>query len=158
MLRVENIKLDELANALEAYYSDYETFNWLDPATGNVEFWSEVIADEAEAEGWDVDDRGGIRIEPISAHDAFRHMEQFVATVQEPLHREHLEECLAGSKPFRHFKAALHRYYPALEEDWFAFHRAAMNIHAVEWLRDNEVVDENDAEAALARLRAEGMV
>ena len=154
MLRVENIKLDELADALESYYEDYETFSWLDPVSGNVEFWSEGIADEAEAEGWDVEDRGGIRIDPISAHDAFRDMEEFISTVQEPSHREHLEECLAGSKPFRRFKAALRRYYPALEDDWLSFHRAAMAIHAVEWLRDNEIVDTDDAEDALARLQA----
>ncbi len=154
MLRVENIKLDDLADALEAYYADLETFSWLDPLTGAVEFWSEGIADEAAAEGWDVEDRGGIRIDPISAHDAFRDMEEFIAGVQEPSQREHLEDCLAGGKPFRRFKSALRRDYPALEDDWLTFHRTAMAMHAVEWLRDNEIVDAADAEEALARLQA----
>lgn len=47
-----------------------ETFLWLNPTKGKIELWGEEAADEDEAEGWQLDDRGGILIDPIDLRQA----------------------------------------------------------------------------------------
>lgn len=154
MLHPENINLGELAEALEFNFMNFEKFLWLDPTTGKIELWGEGASDEAEAEGWDLDDRGGIRIDPVDSREGFRDMEEFTGTVQNPQVQDPLIRALNHSKPFRNFKDELNRH-PQLSEQWYAFHDAAMKVRAIEWLRDYDQVEDAEAEAALALLRAE---
>lgn len=154
MFHLENMNLEDLAQALEFNFMDLETFFWLDPTTGKIELWGEEAADEAEAEGWDMNDRGGIRIDPIPSYEGYSDMERFISTVQDSTCQERLIRAIERSKPFRHFQDALHQY-PELPEQWYAFHDAAMKVRAIEWLRDNEQVDDAEAEGALALLRTE---
>lgn len=153
MLPLSSFNLEDLADALNSNFMDFETFFWLDPSTGKIELWGEEAADEAEAEGWDLDDRGGIRIDPIASHEGYSDMEQFISTVQDPECQGRLLLAIDRSKPFRHFQDALH-HYPELPSQWHAFQDAAMKVRAIEWLRDNEQVDDAEAEGALALLRS----
>ncbi|MHA7268483.1 UPF0158 family protein [Arthrobacter sp. HLT1-20] len=154
MLPLNSFNLEDLAQALEFNFMDLETFFWLDPTTGKIELWGEEAADEAEAEGWDLDDRGGIRIDPIQSYEGYSDMEGFISTVQDPTCQDRLIRAIERSKPFRHFQDALHQY-PGLPSQWYAFHAAAMKERAIEWLRDNDQVEDTEAEGALAQLRAE---
>lgn len=154
MLHLNDFDLEDLAMALENNFMDYETFFWMDPATGKIELWGEEAADEAEAEGWDVDDRGGIRIDPIDSREGFGDMEDFTGTVQDPKIHDRLIRALNHSKPFRNFKDELHRH-PQIPEQWYTFHDAQMKRRAIEWLQETGLVTLAEAEAALAQLRAE---
>lgn len=151
MLHLQDFDLEQLANALEDNFIDYETFFWMDPATGKIELWGEEVADEADAEGWDVDSRGGIRIDPLESREAYRDMEEFISTVQDTHHKERLERSIDRSKPFRHFKDALYQF-PEEVTQWHAFHDAVMKVRAIAWLRDYELISQTEAEAALAAL------
>lgn len=154
MLHLENVNLEELVEALEFRFLDDETYFWLDPATGRIALWGEEAADEAETEGWDLDDRGGLRIDPIPSHEGYSDMERFISTVSDPKCRERLERAIDQKRPFRHFQEALHQY-PELPFQWSAFHDAAMKVRAIEWLRDYGQVEDTEAEAALTQLRGE---
>lgn len=152
MLHLKNFDLEDLAMALENHFMDYETFFWVDPATGTIEMWSEEVADEADTEGWDVDDRGGIRIDPIDSYEGYRDMEQFISGVQDARHRDRLTLSIDRNKPFRHFRDAIHQLPDELAR-WYEFHDAAMKVRAIEWLRDNELISPEEAETALATSR-----
>ncbi|MGO4384645.1 UPF0158 family protein [Specibacter sp. RAF43] len=152
MLPLDAIDLDTLVMALENQYMDGETFFWLDPATGRIELWGEEAADEADAEGWDVDERGGLRIEPVESHEVYRDMEDFIAGERDPKCRTRLQRAVEHSSPFRHFKDALYEF-PARQTAWYEFHDAIMKRRAIEWLAEWEVVDRTEARAAIERLR-----
>ncbi|MFQ4150165.1 UPF0158 family protein [Arthrobacter sp. LAPM80] len=148
MLHISDVNLEDLATALDTNFMDYDTFFWLDPATGGIQLWGEETADEAEAEGWDVDERGGIRIEAVGSHEGYRDMEAFIAGVEDSRCREDLERSIDRSHPFRHFKDVLH-HYPDVSKAWYTFHDATMQRRAVEWLRDNLQIAPDEAAAAL---------
>ncbi|MCQ9162747.1 MULTISPECIES: UPF0158 family protein [unclassified Arthrobacter] len=152
MLPLNVIDLDTLVTALENQFMDYDTFFWLDPATGRIALWGEETADEAEAEGWDVDDRGGIRIDTVDSSEGFRDMEDFIARVKEPQCRARLQRAIAHSSPFRHFKDALYSF-PKQQTAWYEFHDWIMKQRAIRWLASVGVVDTGEADAAIARLR-----
>lgn len=152
MLPLAAFDLEALAMALDNHFLDYETFFWVDPATGRIEFWSEGVSDEAESEGWDVDDRGGIRIDPMDSHEGYRDMETFVSGVEDPHRRDRLARSIDHGKPFRHFKDALHQFPKELAQ-WYAFHDAAMQVRAIEWLQENGLIALAEADTELARLR-----
>jgi predicted nucleotidyltransferase len=42
--------------------------------------------------------------------------------------------------------------FPDLREDWFAFHDARMERRAIEWLRDEGLIDGSHAEVALVQI------
>ncbi len=56
---------------------------------------------------------------------------------------------IGGRGAFRRFKATLFEF-PELRKAWFTFHDARMARRAVEWLRDEGLVDEDAAERASA--------
>lgn len=155
MLHLSDVNLEDLADALETRFMEYETFFWMDPATGRIELWGEEAADEADAEGWDLDDRGGVRIDPIESYEAFGDMEAFIAGVTDAQCRESLTRSIDHGKPFRHFKDTIHQF-PEVPARWNEFHDAVMNVRAIEWLGENELVDPAEVEAALALLRSTG--
>lgn len=154
MLELKNIDLDALVQALDFNSMDYETFFWLDPTTGKIDLWGEETADEAEAEGWDLEDRDGIRIEPVPSYEGYSDMERFISTVKDPACQERLARAINQKKPFHNFQSALHQY-PELPTQWYKFHDAAMKVRAIEWLRDHHQVEDLEAEAALALLRSD---
>lgn len=151
MLPLDAIDLDTLVMALENHFMDSDTFFWLDPETGRVELWGEEVADEADAEGWDVDERGGIRIEPVESFEGYRDMEVYIGSVNDPKCRDHLQRAIDRSSPFRHFKDALYEF-PEQQTAWYEFHDAVMKRRGIEWLAEWDVVDRAEAEAAIAKL------
>ena len=155
MLHLEDIDLEHLAVALENHAMDYETFFWVDPANGTIELWTEGVADEAESEGWDVDSRGGVRIDPIESHEAYRDMESFISTVENVACRAQLTESIERSKPFRHFKDVLQKF-PEAQNPWHEFHNRVMKIRAIQWLRDSGLIVPSEADAALLQLGIHG--
>lgn len=156
MLHLKDFDLEDLAMALENHFMDYDTFFWVDPATGKIEMWSEGVADEAEAEGWDVDERGGIRIDPIESYEGYRDMAVFISMVSDQHCRDRLTRAIDRSKPFRHFRDALSQF-PAEQSEWYAFHDNLMKRRAIEWIQENGMIEPAEAETALNLLRAEAL-
>lgn len=154
MLHLEDFDLEHLAMALDNHFADDDTFFWVDPATGHIDLWSEEVADEADSEGWDVDSRGGVRINPLDTSEAYIDMEDFISVLANNSHRADLTQAIERSKPFRHFKEALLQL-PEIQTQWHEYHARLMTIRAILWLRDSALLDPSEADAAVIQLAAD---
>lgn len=140
MLPLNAIDLEDLSMALE-FQTDYVCFWWLDPGTGEIGFWSEVVEDDTDESAEDLEDRGVIRIDPLPSYEGFNDMESFVSSLADPGAAQRLGAALNNRHPFRHFKDALGQF-PDVREQWFTFHDQIMRRRAIEWLLDAGVVDQ----------------
>ena len=149
MLSLDQVDLDLLSRALEDHSPTMEW--WLDPKTG------EAIA-KSEDLGWaeypDVNPDTLIAIDPIESSEAYGDMEEFVASIRNPMARDRLARAIAGRGAFRRFKDTLLEF-PELREGWHRFHDALMRRRAVEWLVDAGLVDPAKAEEKLSKLRSQ---
>lgn len=144
MLELSAVDLDALVQALEDH-SDF--LHWfLDPVTGEVIPWSEDMDEEPNPE-----DRGARYVDPLPSHEAYQDMEDFVARVPERRAADLLARAIEGRGAFRRFKDTLFEF-PALREEWFAFHDVRMSRRAIEWLEDAHLIQPADAERALSKL------
>src|SRR5206468_10868861 len=73
------------------------------------------------------------------------------ARVPERRAADQLARAIEGRGAFRRFKDTLYELSD-LRERWFAFHDVRMRRRAIEWLRDNRLVDDVAAVAALTAL------
>jgi len=128
------ICLDELCSAMED--SSYEHRYYLDLKTGEIVLISDWM-DEEEVERL----REGIEDRPdryrqipkVESYEAYRDMEDFIATVEDEHLAELLEVAINGRGAFRRFKDVLLRY-PEERERWFGFKDERMEQRALEWL------------------------
>jgi hypothetical protein len=142
VLDLQSIDLASLCEALEDH-SD-ETSWWFDATTGTVEpQWS----DDEDGLG-DPEARGLLWVEAIPSSEAYRDLEDFVASVRDPRPRGLLERAIAGRGAFRRFKDTLFEF-PELRAAWFAFHDRRMERRAIEWLVDAGVIDPGEGGRAL---------
>lgn len=61
-----------------------------------------------------------------------------------------LARAIRGRGAFRRFKDELHEEYPDLLPAWYAFRDARAQRRAMEWLVDNDIVDETPARKFLS--------
>src|SRR3989442_8348501 len=146
VLEPGRIELDLLCEALEDHSHDAHW--WIDPRTGHVGL--EGAGDDETAPD------GALFIDPLPSRESYGDLEDFIARVRQPRAREMLSRAIAGRGAFRRFKDTLFEF-PDLREAWFRFHDARTERRAIEWLRDEELIDENEAARALAE-RAEDPV
>jgi Uncharacterised protein family (UPF0158) len=131
--------------ALQTALEDYDgglglhTY-WFDTQTGEVIFLTEDLEEQDELRQQIEEDATNrfAMIEPISSHDGFRIMEDFVESLPHTRLREKLEWCLGGPKPFRRFKDALHEN-KAVQEKWYEFHDKALERYGIEWLAELDI-------------------
>ncbi|MGZ5253840.1 MAG: UPF0158 family protein [Flavitalea sp.] len=71
-----------------------------------------------------------LEIEPMSSHEQFEAMEEFVESIQDKFMRGKLLQALGGKKPFANFKLQIDNSGP-YREVWFAF----KNEQSVKWVR-----------------------
>lgn len=143
MLELSSIDLDDLTTALED--SSYEHSWWLDTETGEVQFCG--IDDDVE--DFDASEQL-VPIQSIDSHEAFEDKDDFVSRVADRRAADLLSRAIEGRGAFRRFKDTLYEF-PALREQWFAFKHGRMTRRAIEWLSDEGLVDQSEAEAALSR-------
>lgn len=146
-LDLDRIDLSELCHALEDHSG--ETGWWFDPRTGELHMLLDSMWD-----GEDVDDdfeppEGLRRVEPIASGESYGDLEEFTAKVRDPRARDLLERAIAGRGAFRRFKDAVAEF-PDLRAAWFKFHDARTERRAIEWLRDEGLVDDEAADRAIA--------
>ncbi len=146
MLDLERIDLPELCGALENHS---EMSWWLDPRTGELH-----VQNDGTWDGEDVDEdfepaQAYRRVEAVDSRESYRDMEDFAASVREPRARDLLQRAIAGRGAFRRFKDTLLQF-PDLRAAWFRLHDLRMQRRAIEWLRDEALLEHAAAERALA--------
>lgn len=152
MLSLNEVDLDLLSTALEDHSPTMQW--WLDPRSGEVIPKSEDL-------GWveypDTDPDRLIAIDPVESSEAYGDMEEFVASLRDPMARDRVGRAIIGRGAFRRFKDALLEF-PALREDWHRFHDALMRQRAIEWLVHAHLVDPADADEELTSLRSQAVL
>lgn len=150
MLDLDRIDLGDLVMALDDHSPDH---SWvLEPTTGAIHVYSELADESFESVMRElaIDDPDTlIRIEPWPSHVGYGDMEDFIEQVRDPRARDLLERAIAGRGAFRRFKDAL-ADYPELREAWYALSNARAERRAIEWMRDEGLIDQASAEAAIA--------
>lgn len=129
------INRDELILALTFRFEQIEAGSYLDTSTGNILLVGEGADDVPENIE---DDPRYIWIEPIDSHDSYRIMEDFIATVEDPVAATRLDDAISGAKPFRRFKDALYDF-PSLRDAWFEFENTADMRLAESWCAENGI-------------------
>src|SRR6266508_863079 len=145
-LDLEQVDLSELSQALEDHSGSASW--WLDPESGELHMLGDSM--------WDGEDIGPDfepparfrRVEALDSRESYADLEDFTAAVRDPRARELLERAIAGRGAFRRFKDTLAEF-PDLRAAWFKFHDARLARRAIEWLRDEKLVDDDAAERAL---------
>jgi hypothetical protein len=79
-----------------------------------------------------------VAVPKVESHEAYRDMEDFIATVRNPLLQERLYRAISGRGAFRYFKDAL-LDYPKEREHWFAYRDEHTRQRMLEWLRAEEI-------------------
>jgi hypothetical protein len=151
VLKLERVDLDEIAEALSD--QDHSEHAWLvNPDTGEIVFWTADTGIDGHnpIDLDELDDRGLIAIHPLPSRVWYRDMVDFVEAVNDERTRRRLCRALEGRGAFRRFKDELHDEYPHLLEAWYAFRGSRANRRAVEWLVDNELIDDDAAARYLA--------
>jgi hypothetical protein len=77
-------------------------------------------------------------------------MADFAEQISDEQAGRRLARAIRGRGAFRHFKDELHEECPHLLPIWYAFRDARAQRRAVEWLVDNDLVSDTDAERFLA--------
>jgi hypothetical protein len=150
VLDLTKIDLEELAAALQDQgQSFYEHVWFVDRETGKLGFWTEDGGVDGE-HPIDLDEVDGEIVEAIPSYVWYRDMVDFAEGISDERAGRRLGRALDGRGAFRRFKNELYEEYPELVPAWNAFRDARALQRAVEWLVDNELVDEDAAEHYLA--------
>lgn len=139
---LDTIKLDELAEALQD--QQYGEYAWtFDPRTGEVGPW---LRDDDEGDGDEEPDPELIVIEPYPSSVWYRDMVDFAEELSDERAARRLLRALDGRGAFRRFKNELYDEYPELVSVWQAFRDARGRRRAVEWLREEDLIDQATAD------------
>jgi hypothetical protein len=144
VLDLNEFDLGDLAEALEDHSHDHSW--WLDTKTGEVVLWNDYFEEQGES---DPETRGLRPIDPIPSHEGYADMEDFIQRLRNPQARDLLDRAIAGRGAFRRFKDTL-LDFPEVREAWFRFHDTRVERRAISWLADEGLVDEPEAERAIA--------
>jgi Uncharacterised protein family (UPF0158) len=148
MLEVGKLDLDEIATAL-ADQDAYERRWLIDAHTGEIVFWTTDGGIDGETPV-DLDDLDLVAIDPLPSYVWYEDMADFTELVSDEQAARRLARAIRGTGAFRRFKDELHEEYPHLLPTWYAFRDARARRRAVEWLRDNSLIDDAAASRALA--------
>lgn len=154
-LKVAAIDLSMLAECLEQ--DDWDA-GYLDPATGEIHPPYDGGA-PLGPDGEQVDDPGELGWLSVGGeHDpraAYQDMVDFTRTVADASLRQKLEAGLEGKGAFRRFRDTMYREADAgTGRAWSAHRETRAQVRAIEWLVEQELVDEDDARQAIAAATA----
>jgi hypothetical protein len=150
-LELEQVDLDDLANALQDQ-SAYDVHRWLlDRSTGEVLYWTSEVG-LADPEPLDLEEADHlIPIWPLPSGVWYGDMADFADELSDDRAASLLVRSIRGKGAFRRFKEALHDGHPDLLPVWYAFHDARARRRAVDWLRDHDLVSDDVAETFFAK-------
>jgi hypothetical protein len=143
--------LDEIASAL-ADQDNYERAYLVNPATGEIVFWTADtgIDGHTPVDLDELDEQGLIAIRPLPSWVWYQDMADFVDGITDERAGRRLGRAIDGKGAFRRFRLELHEEYPDLLPAWYAFRDTRAGRRAVEWLADNDLIDQDDAARYLA--------
>ena len=147
MLDLSAVDLADLVMALEDH--SYDSSWWIDGATGEVWMWSADLDLDPEFDPEAREDAH--QIWPLESRVGYGDMEDFIASVPDRRAADLLDRAIAGRGAFRRFKDTLFEF-PELRELWFRFSDTRMRRRAIEFLVDEGLVDEEEADRALVEL------
>ncbi|MBI2244034.1 MAG: hypothetical protein HYU55_08855 [Nocardioides sp.] len=148
MLDLSGIDVAEIASAL-ADQTDYDHRWLIDPQTGEVVSWTRDAGIDGQ-NPVDLDELDLILIDPVPSYVWFQDMADFAEGISDSRAGEDLARALRERKPFRRFRDRMYDRHPELISPWQALRDARGRRRAVEWLLDNELIDDGAAEAFLA--------
>ena len=148
MVDLSAVDLDELATALGD--QGYFEHRWLiDPDSGEISLWTEDGGIDGE-HPVDLDDVDLICIDPLPSYVWYQDMADFADRISDDRAGRRLARAIRGRGAFRRFKDELHEESPDLLQAWYAFRDARAQRRAVEWLVDNDLVEEAQAQQYLS--------
>ena len=128
----------------------YFEHRWLiDPDSGEISLWTEDGGIDGE-HPVDLDDVDLICIDPLPSYVWYQDMADFTDRISDDRAGRRLARAIRGRGAFRRFKDELHEECPDLLQAWYAFRDARAQRRAVEWLVDNDLVDEAQAQQYLS--------
>lgn len=144
MLDLGAFDVEEIANAL-ADQTDYE-HRWLvDPRTGQVAFWTSDTGLDGQ-NPVELDELDLVPIHPVPSYVWYQDMVDFAEGISDSVAGRGLEQSFQGRGAFRRFKSRVYDQHPELISAWHAFRDARAQRRAVEWLLDQELIDQSAAE------------
>ncbi len=87
-----------------------------------------------------------ILIDPLPSHVWYQDMVDFADGISDRSAGERLRRALEGKGAFRRYKNALYQGDPELISAWHALRDARARVRAVQWLADEELIDEGIAQ------------
>ena len=148
MFKLTSLDLDEIATAL-ADQESYEHRWLIDPRTGQIAFWTADCGIDGQ-NPVDLDELDLVCIDPLPSYVWYQDMADFAGGISDEQAGRRLGRAIQGRGAFRHFKAELNDEYPGLLPAWYAFRDTRAQRRAVEWLVDNGLVGQADAQRFLA--------
>jgi hypothetical protein len=150
VLDLARLDLENLATALDDH-SEFGTSWWIDAETGEIWPWSDDLGDDLGPD-YDPEERESARrIDPLPSRVGYRDMAAFIELVPDRRAADLLARAIAGRGAFRRFKDTLFEF-PELRQAWLRFRDVRMRRRAIEYLVDEQLVDETAAEELLATL------
>jgi hypothetical protein len=107
---------------------------------------AEQLVDDNRLPAWQVDELADalrialdsvgryVAVEPRWSSDAFKDMQDFAWSLEDPAYRQRLERALGGKGSFRRFNDALYDLPEDIRREWFAFRDARARDDIVDWL------------------------
>jgi len=144
MLDLDAVDVEEIANAL-ADQTDYDHRWLIDPETGGWPSGPATSASTGENPA-ELDELDLISIDPLPPHVWYQDMVDFAEGISDRDIGERLRRSLEGKGAFRRFKNELYQRQPELISHWHALRDARARIRAVQWLADEGLIEEDDAQ------------
>jgi predicted kinase len=145
---------------LAALLNQSDMVSWFDASTG------EFFPDEDGAGQPPEDGRPWLSVGGKGSREAYDRMADFTDALSEATDphvrdaADDLADALQGRGAFGHFRRALSRQDDSVQNAWWVFEDAGSELSALEWLVDNDVVDETavaDAVAEREQRRADAL-
>jgi Uncharacterised protein family (UPF0158) len=142
MLDLNVLDLGEITFALSDQ-ADCERCWLIHSQTGQIVYWSAETGIDGHTK-IDLDDLDPelISIRPLPSWVWYQDMEEFAQGITDDRAGRSLARAIQGRGAFRRFKDKLNEEYPNLLPAWYAFSEARALRRAVEWLAEEELVDQ----------------
>jgi hypothetical protein len=148
MLALSRLDLDEIAEALSDQ-TDYEHQWLINQETGEILLWTSDTGIDGQTPV-DLDELDELCIDPLPPSVWYRDMADFADLVTDERAARRLTRALQGRGAFRRFRDELYDEFPDLLPTWTAFRETRARRHAVEWLADNSLIDDDSASRYIA--------
>ena len=143
MFDLEEVDVEEIATALADQTDDEH--RWLvDPRTGQVAFWTSETGIDGESPV-DLDELDLIPIDPLPSYVWYQDMVDLAEGISDRVAAQRLIESLQGKGAFRRFKNQVYEHHPELISAWHALRDARAQRRAVQWLLDQELIEDGAA-------------